>query len=82
MQYLRSKSFSYDTFYLPAKVPPLKIALGETLLSLINSHGGLEHECPGWNIFEKSISGETSIGHPRIGHKSSKIKKELKVDSI
>ena len=35
----RSAYFCYDTFYLHAKVPSMKIALGEILLAKINKRG-------------------------------------------
>ena len=40
IQYMRSAYFSYYTFYLQAKVSPLKIAFVEILLPKINRREG------------------------------------------
>ena len=57
----------YDTFYLQAKVSPLKLALVEIILLKINRRGGWSKNVLGGKFVNKYLGGGgTSTRHPRV----------------
>ena len=55
---MRSAYSSYDTFYVQARLSPLKIALIEIILPNINRLGAGKEmsSIPGWKVFQQFIS--------------------------